>query len=154
AILTYFYVILGAVTATSAALYLSRPTHLSITDRGLQFIWYRKFHPSLIMNMRGDVIPWEKISRVLIEKPAGKPSPSDHCLSFVGDAGYKAMKLRLGAFWTMEDRSHVLEAIERFAPGLPPDTEVIACLEPPADYSYTELWMKALSAPPKRERLK
>src|SRR5262249_52870654 len=65
-----------------------------------------------------------------------------------------AMSLRLGAFWTTEDRSRVLEAIERWAPELPRDPEVNAALEPPADYSYTELWMKALSAPPKRERLK
>jgi tRNA A-37 threonylcarbamoyl transferase component Bud32 len=154
AVLGYFYMVVGSVIASAAAIYLSRPTHLRITDQGLQYIWYRRFKSlPFTLNVRGDFIRWESISRVFIEKPSGKPSPNDHVLTFSAGSA-KAMRLRLGAFWTMDDRSHLLEAIERWAPALPRDTEVISCLEPPADYSYTELWMKALSAPPKRERLK
>jgi serine/threonine protein kinase, bacterial len=44
--------------------------------------------------------------------------------------------------------------VEKWAPSISRDAEVIQALEPPADHSYTELWMKALSAPPKREKLK
>lgn len=154
AVISYFYLFIGTAIGTSALVYLLAPTHLSVGSEGARLIWFRKVKglPGGF-TYRGKLIPWSSISRAVVEKPMGKPSPNDQLLTLQG--GTKSLlKLRLGAFWTMEDRSHVLEAIERWAPGLPRDAEVIGALEAPADYSYTELWMKALSAPPKRERLK
>lgn len=155
-IVAYFYAFVAAIVSGAMAVYFSQPTHLRLTDRGVQLLWWHRFKGLRWLKstpINGKLLAWNRFSRIVVEKPPGKESPSDFQLSFMHGSA-RELKLRLGAFWTTEDRCRVLEAIERWAPELPRDAEVIAALEPPADHSYTELWMKALSAPPKRERLK
>lgn len=64
------------------------------------------------------------------------------------------LRIRLGAIPSSEERAKILQGIEQFAPLLQRDAEVVEALELPPDHSYTELWLSALSGPPKRERLK
>lgn len=153
AIVGYFYAFMGAIIATAAAIYYTCPTHLSLSDKGLRLIFDHEFMGKRLYYLQGRMIPWDKISRVHLARPANKPNPHQHCLSMLAGS-VPLMNLRLGAFLSMEDRAHVLEAIEKWAPSISRDAEVIQALEPPPDHSYTELWMKALSAPPKREKLK
>ncbi len=64
------------------------------------------------------------------------------------------MRMRLGSISSIAGKEEILRAVERWAPGTPRSAEVISALQPPCDFSYTELWMEALTAPPKREKLK
>ncbi|HMP53243.1 MAG TPA: serine/threonine-protein kinase, partial [Candidatus Melainabacteria bacterium] len=68
-------------------------------------------------------------------------------------AGEKPLKVSLNSIPSIEERQEILEAIEKFAPDLPRSSDVILALQLPAEHSYTELWLQALAAPPKREKL-
>ncbi|MBX9686882.1 MAG: serine/threonine protein kinase, partial [Candidatus Obscuribacterales bacterium] len=63
-------------------------------------------------------------------------------------------KINLGSIESIEDRELILKSIQKWAPGVSRSAELIQALEPPPNHSYTELWLQALSAAPKRERLK
>lgn len=153
AMVGYFYAFLAMMVVTAKAIYFTRPTHLSLSDQGVRLIYDQTFAGRQLYYHQSKLIPWEKVSRIHIVRPPTKPSPQQHYLSMMAGS-VPLVNLRLGAFLSTEDRAHVLEAIEKWAPEIARDAEVIQSLEPPADHSYTEMWMKALSAPPKREKLK
>lgn len=153
AMVGYFYAAALTFLVGWLALYYSRPTHLSLSNQGFKLIFDHQVFGKQLYHRESKLIPWEKVSRIHILRPSSKPSPQQHYLTMM--AGSVPLgNFRLGAFLSTEDRAHVLEAIEKWAPQIARDAEVIQALEPPADHSYTELWMKALSAPPKREKLK
>lgn len=149
----YFYALCGFLGFGWLVTYYTRPTHLSISDKGVKFIFDHEVFGQELYFRESELIPWDKVSRIHIMRPPSKPSPHQHYLSIMSGS-VPLMNLRLGAFLSTEDRAHVLEGIEKWAPQIARDAEVIQALEPPSDHSYTELWMKALSAPPKREKLK
>ena len=153
AIVAFFYSIMLGLMAASAAVYYTRPTHLSLSDEGLRFWYDHKIGTHRLYQAKSRLIPWHKVSRINLLRPDGKASVLDHCVSMLAGS-IPLMNLRLGAFNSTEDRAHVLEAIQKWAPQIARDPEVMQSLEPPSDHSYTEMWMKALSAPPKREKLK
>jgi tRNA A-37 threonylcarbamoyl transferase component Bud32 len=153
ALVGYFYAMAAMMIAAIAAIYYTRPTHLSLTDQGVRLLYDHEIFGRQLYYSEGDLIPWEKMSRINIVRPSNKPSPQQHHLSMMAGS-VPLMNLRLGAFLSTEDRAHVLEAIEKWAPQIAREAEVIQALEPPSDHSFTELWMKALSAPPKRDKLK
>ncbi|MGD9681692.1 MAG: protein kinase [Candidatus Obscuribacterales bacterium] len=136
-----------SILATGAA-YLFKPTHLSLSEKGLRFMWHHGF-----LNREQKELPWQSINRISIEMPKGKTSPSDQILVLHTDVGQN-FRIKLGSISDVLDRERILKAIERWAPGVHRDVTVLTALEAPADHSYTELWLKALSAPPKRERFK
>ena len=153
AIVVWFYAIAAAVGLGAAAMYYTRPTHLSLSDRGVRFIFDHEILGNQFYYRETQILPWEKVSRIHMLRPPNKPNPQHHSVCMLAGS-VPLCSLRLGAFVSTEDRAHVLEAIEKWAPQIARDADVIQALEPPADHSYTELWMKALSAPPKREKLK
>jgi tRNA A-37 threonylcarbamoyl transferase component Bud32 len=153
AIVAYFYAFAGALGLGAAAIYYTRPTHLSLSDQGVRFIYDHELLGNQLYYRETETIPWSKVSRIHMLRPANKPNPQQHSVVMLAGS-VPLCNLRLGAFLSTEDRAHVLEAVEKWAPQIARDAEVIQALEPPADHSYTELWMKALSAPPKREKLK
>ena len=146
--LTYFIVGAFGTAAASAIFYHSLPTHLQLTSKGIRLLWRHRF-----LHKVGAVIPWNKVTNISLELPAGKTSPLDHIVRF-NLGSNKPMKLRLGAIPSAEERAKLLQGVEEFAPLLQRDAEVVEALELPPDHSYTELWLQALSGPPKRERLK
>jgi tRNA A-37 threonylcarbamoyl transferase component Bud32 len=152
-IVTYFYSMMAALMAAAAAIYYTRPTHISLSERGLKYIFDHKISGRPLYRIEGKLIPWEHVSRIHMMQPIGKMSQDQQLLSMMAGS-VSLINLRMGAFLSPEDRAHVLEGIEKWAPRIARDAEVIQALEPPADHSYTEMWMKALSAPPKREKLK
>ncbi|MBY0549874.1 MAG: serine/threonine protein kinase [Candidatus Obscuribacterales bacterium] len=124
-----------------------RPTHVEISKKGLRIIgthmpWW----------IRDPILPWEKVVRIGLELPKGKSSVADHWLVFYAKDGTRR-RLRVGSIDTTTAREEILKAIERWAPKVPRDVEVIKALQAPCDYSYTDLWLEALSSPPKRDRL-
>lgn len=125
----------------------SLPTHLQLTSSGIKLLWRHRF-----LSRDGEMVPWNDIHNISLELPARKNSPLDHIVRF--NCLGKPLRLRLGAIPSSEERAKILQGIEQFAPLLQRDAEVVEALELPPDHSYTELWLSALSGPPKRERLK
>jgi tRNA A-37 threonylcarbamoyl transferase component Bud32 len=152
AIVAYFYALMTGLIVAGTVIYKMSPTHLSLSDKGVNFIYNHTSKQKYASLNEGNLIPWERITRLNLAKPPNKPA-QDHLLCMMSGS-LSLMDLRMGAFTSTEDRAHVLEAIEKWAPQIARDPEVIQALEPPSDHSYTEMWMKALSAPPKREKLK
>ena len=154
-LLNALLIVLGLGTL-GTAYYYSLPTHLALTRKGIKLVWKRKFGTS-----SGPVIPWTKITHMSIRLPKNKTSPLDHliCFNSSGQSSVKfpglknEMTLRLGSIPSAEERAKVLEAVETFAPDLERDAACVQALELPPNHSYTELWLQALSGPPKRERL-
>lgn len=145
-ILTFVF---GSLALASAAtVYVcSKPTHLAVGEKGLRFLWRRKlFRSDGIENF-----PWDRMVNIYIERPDGATSTTEDWLCLKRDDG-KTLKLKLDAFDSFADREILLNGIKHWAPKVSREARVIESLQPPADYSYTELWLQALSAPPKRER--
>lgn len=93
------------------------------------------------------------MTNIYIEQRSDQSSANAAKLCF-RDNNNRVKKLGLNAFDSYEDKQLLLNAIRTWAPTISRDTRVIESLQPPSDYSYTELWLQALSAPPKRERFK
>jgi serine/threonine-protein kinase len=93
------------------------------------------------------------MTNIYIEQRSDQTSANAAKLCF-RDNNNHIKKLGLNAFDSYEDKQLLLNAIRTWAPTISRDTRVIESLQPPSDYSYTELWLQALSAPPKRERFK
>jgi len=137
----------ATITVLAGANYLLQPTHLALGRDGFRFYWRR-----LGWCLGGPRTGWQNLRHLYVLRPSGKPSPQDWLLCFqTGDR--QRIKVKLGAIPTAEQRAKLLEAIDEFAPAVTRAPEVMEVLSPPQDHSYTELWLQALSAPPKRERL-
>ncbi len=137
------------LTVIMALILVARqPSHIGVSQEGWRFLWRRPFR-----NKNGKYILWNDITRVYMERAPRSTSPADGSLCFFC-ANDKKVKIKMGALESVEDREFLLKALEKWAPKVPRDPEVMQALQAPADHSYTELWLQALSAPPKRERLK
>jgi len=143
----YMLMFVTMAVMAAVAVYRSQPTHIGISPFGLRLHWRRR------LGLRaGRLTAWYRITHVSLIRPPERTSPQDYWLSFLsGDND--AFRLKLGFIPTQEERSELLAAISEFAPKITRDPEVMEVLAPPHDHSYTELWLQALSAPPKRERL-
>ena len=138
-----FALLIGSIMYVSAS-----PTHIGLNNVGWRFLWRRRFNKG-----NGKYLYWERISRIYMERPKKSTSPLDDRLCFELLNG-SVQSIKMGAIEAVEDREMLLKAITKYAPDVPRDAAVMQALQPPADHSYTELWLQALSAPPKRERLK
>lgn len=128
--------------------YWRKPTHLTLSPQGISWEWRR--WPLHI----GRRVPWASVERIGLKWPSEKTSPQDSLIAIETDtSGNAPMLIKMGGIATSEEREKVIEALEKWAPSIPRDAELLDILAPPADHSYTELWLQALSAPPKRERL-
>ncbi len=148
----YLFAFLFSVFAifwTVLTMYRKSPTHLILSAKGLRFAWKHK-------NSRpvsGPLFSWSKLQNIRIERPKGKTSTLHDQLVFESaDSGN--LKIKLNSLDSFEDKEWILKAIKAWAPAVKRDASVFQSLSAPADYSYTELWLQALSAPPQRERLK
>lgn len=144
--LLYFLLGMGGIGAVALGYHIAQPTHLAIGAQGIRLLYNRLPKPI------EKFVPWEKVTRLSLEKAQGKTSPLDNAV-YVHAGPLVPLKLRLGNIPTVEERAKVLDGIERWGASIPRDAEVVQALELPADHSYTELWLQALAAPPKRERL-
>lgn len=145
--MTVFLSTLAGLSGLGTLVYMRQPTHIGFGADGLRFLWRQRFFQS-----DGAYTPWEEIVRIAVVRPDGKTSPLDDRLCFASSDG-KRVEIKMGSIDSVEDRESVLKAIRKWAPTISRDSSVEQALQPPADYSYTELWLQALSAPPKRERL-
>ena len=149
--LPFLFLFFAAFAALVAARYLSHPTHVALDADGVCLLWKRgKFS-------HGIALPWQRMKKIDLIWPADKTSPQDCFINFEdtggSSIGKQSIKLKLGSIATIEERHNLLKAIERWGGTVARDPELMDILTPPSDGSYTELWLQALSAPPKRERL-
>ncbi len=139
--------ILSALALVATAVYAATPTQLRLNYNGIRLEWTR-----LGLKL-AKALPWQQMARIEMFYPAGKTAQQDCVVNFKGNTGSPSLSLKLGAITTVEERSRLQEGIDKWAGDLRRDPHLIEVLKPPVDHSYTELWMQALSAPPKRERL-
>ena len=127
---------------------LTKPTHLALGEQGMRYLWRNR-----LFSLDGKYIPWSQMTNIYIEHNSKQASTMSDKLC-LRDNNSHITKLRLNAIDSYDDKELLLNAIRTWAPQVSRDAQVIESLQPPSDYSYTELWLQALSAPPKRERFK
>ena len=141
--LAWFFSFLGI---GALAVYVSNPTHVRFNRVGVALEWNRfnrRFSKSL---------SWHNMNRVEAFYPTGKTAQQD-CIIRFNAQDNRSVDLKFGAIATTEERDRLLRAINTWGQEVGRDAHLIEMLTPAQDHSYTELWMQALSAPPKRERL-
>jgi tRNA A-37 threonylcarbamoyl transferase component Bud32 len=149
--LNYIFVLLfgGTFTASIMAFgywLLRLPKSLAVGPNGIRFLYHKA-------SRKADTsLKWRDLQSIKIEQSVSKNQALNQAVVFKTKA--KSIKLKLDNFKTPDEREKLLHQIEMYAPNTPRDAEVMELLAKPADHSYTEIWLTALSAPPKRERLK
>jgi len=98
-------------------------------------------------------LDWSQIKHIKVERPAGKTSAASDRLVFERYKGTPVV-LKLAGIASADDREKLLGAIDRFAPEISREAAIEETLRRPMEQNYTELWLQALAAPPKREKLK
>lgn len=146
-LLLYSFLVCTGIGIIATTFYNAMPTHLLLSREGIKLLWRHNLY-----YRDGLLISWGEIFGLSLEESKGKTSPLDRILRFsFGDN--KSLRLRLGCIPSPEERAKLLEAVTLWAPELDRDAAAVQALELPPDYSYTELWLQALSGPPRRERL-
>jgi serine/threonine protein kinase/Tfp pilus assembly protein PilF len=147
-----FLALIGALSATIVAMVirfvLKQPTNYEFTPLG-----FRSFRWLGEKKKEGEIIPWNSLTSIELNSKNQKGQTTASELQFNRDNG-DPIKLSMGAVESVEDREIILDAIERWAPGVSRSAALVQALQPPVDHSYTEMWLQALSAPPQRDRLK
>lgn len=144
--LQMLFLFFGAVGLSLLVAYIIHPHKILLSPDGISLKWRK------LAGSHEVWLPWDKITRIYLLRPPDKTSPQDFyiCLNM---PGAHEIKLRVGAISSIDERQRFLQGLERWASAISTDAEIFELLTPPSDYSYTELWLQALSAPPKRERL-
>jgi len=142
----WFYTFLMGGFAAGAFAYLRKPTDLLLEKDGMRWFWrFTKY--------RGTLIPWKDLEEVKLLHDRKKGSTQEDQIIFSRGSG-QTLTLKASGLDSIHDKELLLAAIECWAPHLKRNAELVQTLQPPADLSYTEVWLAALTAPPKRERLK
>jgi len=143
-----FLAFVAMLVSIPTFMYLRAPTHIAFNRKGQRFLWrHGKFAKD------GNNIDWRNLESIDLERPPGSTQALDQSVVFRSKTG-ESNKIKLSALDSIEDREKMLAMIRHWAPNVPRPPEVEQALEPPANHSYTEMWLQALAAPPKRERLK
>jgi serine/threonine protein kinase len=148
--INYFNILLCflGLGGMSAALYaMLQPTHLRLSSKGVSFLYNRRPFSKVRFT------PWSEIKELRIVSRQGTTMLGEKQLEFKGDKN-ALIKFKLNCVDSISSRENILKSIESWAPNVKRDAEVIQALQRPAEQSYTDLWLQALSAPPKRDRLK
>ena len=95
---------------------------------------------------------WQDVTDIHLEQGSGKDTEEKWMVFVMGNAA--PVKVRLDIIRSISSKEELLRAIERWAPHAAKDSELLSSLQPPSDYSYTDIWLEALTGPPKRDKLK
>jgi len=97
-------------------------------------------------------IKWKNLNSIQIIRSANSTDPAKWNIQFVCEDS-RALNLTLGGLLSSHDKLKLLKSIDRFAPQVVRHSELQTCLQPAINQSYTDLWLEALTQPPKREQL-
>ncbi len=98
-------------------------------------------------------MPWSSIKHIKLVRPRGKTSAGGDRLVFERFKG-APLSIKLAGIPSAEDRDNLLGVINQFGQEITREAAIEETLRKPLQYNYTELWLQALAAPPKREKLK
>ncbi|CAN5445294.1 hypothetical protein BH10CYA1_BH10CYA1_44430 [soil metagenome] len=98
------------------------------------------------------LLNWEDVTDIHLEQGTGKDTEEKWMVFVMGNAA--PVKVRLDIIRSISSKEELLRALERWAPHAAKDSELLSSLQPPSDYSYTDIWLEALTGPPKRDKLK
>ncbi len=126
--------------------YLRHPTNVVLNSQGISLVWKRR------SEWLRKSLDWKDLQRISVEWPPNKTSPQDSLLVFTPIKG-EALKFKYGALPSISSRQSLMDAINRWGPHASRAPELADMLSEPHTQGYTELWLQALSQPPKRERL-
>jgi tRNA A-37 threonylcarbamoyl transferase component Bud32 len=134
--------LVAVVIPTTVALAL-QPTHLLLTDSGLQFS--ARTTP---MHFVRRFIGWDQIEQIECTQSPGR---GGEMLIVRGVSG-EQMRIKL-ANLSQQDRLKLLDAIRAKAPLAVQEPAVVRALTASRDQTYTEIWLQAFAAPPKHESM-
>lgn len=147
-IATVFFLILGFFVARWSIRASERATHLAINHDGISVARHNISDRYFIKKR----FRWVEIDKITVDRPEGKRSAKDYVIHLNSNTGGEIFSFRYGDVYDPEERNFFLRTIESNVSGF--DPEVFEVLKPPPDrQSYTELWLRELSAPPKRDKL-
>jgi tRNA A-37 threonylcarbamoyl transferase component Bud32 len=142
-----FLTLMAALSGGAILYCLSRFDRLALGPSGLRLLRRRKMLPDK------DWLGWDGITKIEFARKSGQSGAGTGEIVF--HSGRTApLKIPLAAFETPEQKAALLEGIKLYGSAIQRDPQLEEILELPADRSYTELWLAALSGAPKRERLK
>lgn len=121
------------------------PRELQITRDGITKVW--------LGGLKGKMLPWTAVRSIDNRLAAGKTDFRCYEILLGNETSPAQMVLQLESLEAPDRRESLLEAIERFAPEAHITSETLALLRPAKELSFTQVWLEALTAPPKRERL-
>jgi tRNA A-37 threonylcarbamoyl transferase component Bud32 len=126
--------------------YLRHPTNVVLNAQGVSLVWKRR------SEWLRKTLNWKDLQRISVEWPPDKTSPHESLLVFTPITG-EPLKFKYGALPSISSRQSLMDAINRWGPHASRAPELADMLSEPHTHGYTELWLQALSQPPKRERL-
>ncbi|HMP51050.1 MAG TPA: protein kinase [Candidatus Melainabacteria bacterium] len=150
---TIAFILLGIVIAGLVIYSHMKPTHIALTRYNIHML-RKVFGPSENEFSITNDLSWDSIERARVEKPTNRQGLKDYVL-ILETRKRASLNIRLGYIFVPEERNYFLNLIsaklgpQRFAKE---DLELIKPLD--EGVSYTELWLKELSAPPKRDKLR
>lgn len=125
---------------------VKQPNRIIVQADSIQLILRLGSH-SLCMHK----IPVNSIERVSLYRPNENADPASWMLRFQV-AGKKTIDLALAALST-DEKSRLTRAIQRLAPQVPVDVDLLENMIARQERSYTELWLQSLSSAPERHSL-
>lgn len=174
-----FYALMGFVVSYLTIIITERPTHLALTANSISLLRrisnQRLAHPmpeAPLLDLSGSstgsqldenywsgcnyfptkILFWDDIFAATVERPNGKRSARDYRICLTARDGYQ-MRIRYGDILHSDDRERFLNTLRSFFPEFLDDELTQAFKPPPDRQSYTELWLRELSAAPKRDKL-
>lgn len=148
--LTFIHMLCASIaTAFALALvtYFRRARSLSINPLGLGFTF------GLMEGQLQERVCWNEITAIELQNCKNKQGAAKKEL-VLRRGKREPLTIRLDCLQTAQDKETLLAAFDRYAPTVARHPGVTQALSAPIDNIYTELWLQALTAPPKRERLK
>jgi len=142
-----FGLLAATISGSALVAFLRAPKKLTADSVGLQV----GFSPLSMKDNQS--VPWESIKHIKVMRPKGKMTAASDLLIFEKYIG-EPISLKLAGISSADDREKLLGAIDRFAPQISREAAIEETLRRPIEQNYTELWLQALAAPPKREKLK
>lgn len=125
---------------------LQRPTHISLTQDGVSLCWKRT------IVFTGKVLPWSEIQEIKIVQPENTSRVQSRLLVF--QSASRSITLKIDEVVDVSMLPALYDMIMARAGAIPRDPELQSMLGADQSHtSYTELWLKALTAPPERSRL-
>ncbi len=143
------YIAIGWKVAVGAVRDAQKPTHMAISSEALYFMQHLSEARYSIVN----AIYWPLITKVELVRPEGKKGIADYKL-LLTEQDHPAHTIRMGDIIHPDDRKKLIAALKRYVDPEAIDEESLDVFaEPDGRESYTELWLKELSAAPKRDKL-